>query len=79
MDKRLFTLLLIIALGIWANVIATVFLQTTPTLAAGSITDVNIEKVGGMSLSYGEPIDVNVDEIDGMTPSITYPIPVEVK
>ncbi len=79
MDKRLFTLLIIIALGIWANVIATVFLQPTPILAASGTTDVNIEEVGGKSVSYGAPIDVNIDEIAGMTPCLTFPIPVEVE
>jgi len=79
MDKRLFTLLTIIALGIWANVIATIFLQPTPTLAASGITDVNIEEVGGKSVSYGGPIDVNVDEISGLMPSMTWPIPVDVE
>ena len=79
MDKRLFTLLLIIALGIWANVVATIFLQPTPILASAGITDVNIEEVGGKSILYGDPIDVNINEISGMTPWATIPIPVDVE
>jgi len=60
MDKRLLILLIIIALGVWANFLATIF-QPTPTLAYGDITDVNIKKVGGETLSYGGPILVEVD------------------
>ena len=77
MDKRIIPLLIIIALGIWANVIATIC-QPTPTFALGEL-DVNIAEVGGKYIPYGAPIDINVDEIDGLAPWLAFAIPVKVE
>jgi len=60
MDKRLLTLLIIIALGVWANFLATIF--PPAPIHAYDVTDVNIQEVGGKWVGYGGPISVEVEE-----------------
>jgi len=51
-DKRIFIVLVFIAIGIWANLFLTVF-PLRPAVAAGSL-DVNIESIGGDPLPLGD-------------------------
>lgn len=75
--KQIIALLIIIAAGIWGNFLFNVI--DTGGASAASELDVNIRKVGGKTILYGDPLPVNVDEIAGMRPSLTFPIPVEIE
>jgi len=63
MDKRLQILLIIIALGVWANFLATIF-TPTPTIAYG-VTDVNIQEIGGYPVT-GSALPVDLKKIGGL-------------
>jgi hypothetical protein len=51
-EKRIFIVLIFIAIGIWANLFASLF-PPLPALATASL-DVNIESIGGDPLPLGD-------------------------
>lgn len=56
-------MLTLIAIGLWGVLLKPIFI-TEPVIASNGITDVNIEKIGGLSIDK-RTLNVNIRKVGG--------------